>query len=755
MEKQKTNGIVIKVICRNEELYRLNTCDFTEEISIGRDTDCTWSVGHADSSVSGRHAIISRRKKDFYLTDLGSRNGMYCNNARVKEVRLAPGMNVQFGECILAVSLPGERNVPKAKPHLLKYINEKGRKVKFLLRPGSTKIGSAEKYDLCLNSTLVSSPHAVITGKTDGSYWIKDLNSRNGTCVNRMDLAAKTERMLKDGDVISIADVEMVYFDPTVKHSDFRLAVAFVTLVITALACIAAYYGWQMLNPPAETLVLSARSAARQADFARARELLVSAASARNSDAVSEQRKLLQNRIAVWEHSAGSLNALKKALAEKQFKAVPQLVGNMDLRSVSAWDWNEQKAVTRKSEIEFVRNTFAAMNRLDGILRNPESDEKQLAAGIAQMKKMQAQFSEYTDPCMGHLKKNGTGIVLYAEKIQKDLAAFSGIITSLENGGMADLAAETAKLEALRKQAPPILAEKLDKVLPLFHAVKNAQKQLAEQEKLLYAMRFTECENLAVAIPETALQVKAIDHRLAGLRQQSEKIREYARHLDIYFNILKKDRIVPGSDCALLTAFLDQKKLAAVFACDSLSLPYPARQREKASGIYDEMVGIEYLYGVLMMIKTYEPVRSRYEISYSPVLEKAANMISVMEHFISYTESNLPALRGELKQYVAHLKNQLKIRDQIVAGLIAKMAAPQTRDYFIAQGIAYSLNEYIYTTAEKARLWKEFSQFRITLQKENSAYNSALPEDAIKIREKILNTGIPGDPVVKRMWSLR
>ena len=102
MSKENTNMVII-LSCAGEELYRLNTADFVEEISIGRSPDCTWSVGHADSSTSSRHAMISRRKSDFYLTDLGSRNGIYLNDRRIKEIKLAAGMNLHLGDCLLAV----------------------------------------------------------------------------------------------------------------------------------------------------------------------------------------------------------------------------------------------------------------------------------------------------------------------------------------------------------------------------------------------------------------------------------------------------------------------------------------------------------------------------------------------------------------------------------------------------------------------------------------------------------------------------
>ena len=34
-------------------------------------------------------------------------------------------------------------------------------------------------------------------------------------------------------------------------------------------------------------------------------------------------------------------------------------------------------------------------------------------------------------------------------------------------------------------------------------------------------------------------------------------------------------------------------------------------------------------------------------------------------------------------------------------------------------------------------------------------YNSAVPEEKIRIRDTILKQGIPGDPVVRRMWGFK
>ena len=78
-------------------LYEIYTEEFTKEISIGRSSQCDWSLSNIDESASGKHALISLRKGNFYLTDLGSRNGMYFQAKRITEKKLTPGDKISLG----------------------------------------------------------------------------------------------------------------------------------------------------------------------------------------------------------------------------------------------------------------------------------------------------------------------------------------------------------------------------------------------------------------------------------------------------------------------------------------------------------------------------------------------------------------------------------------------------------------------------------------------------------------------------------
>ena len=50
---------------------------------------------------------------------------------------------------------------------------------------------------------------------------------------------------------------------------------------------------------------------------------------------------------------------------------------------------------------------------------------------------------------------------------------------------------------------------------------------------------------------------------------------------------------------------------------------------------------------------------------------------------------------------------------------------------------------------------KALKKYRAPLIKLDSGFSSAEPEQAIRIRDEILQLGIPGDPLVRKMWSKR
>ena len=81
-------------------------------MTIGRSDQCDIPV--KDSSMSGRHAEISKISGEIRLKDLGSANGVWLNGERVDDVELFDGDVLRMGQTSIRIDVVGGRKRPDA-----------------------------------------------------------------------------------------------------------------------------------------------------------------------------------------------------------------------------------------------------------------------------------------------------------------------------------------------------------------------------------------------------------------------------------------------------------------------------------------------------------------------------------------------------------------------------------------------------------------------------------------------------------------
>jgi hypothetical protein len=91
-------------------------------VTIGRSDQCEIAV--KDSSMSGKHAEISKINGEIRVKDLGSANGIWLNGERVDDVELYDGDVLRCGQTSIRVDVVGGRKRPDAgmSPKLLAAI---------------------------------------------------------------------------------------------------------------------------------------------------------------------------------------------------------------------------------------------------------------------------------------------------------------------------------------------------------------------------------------------------------------------------------------------------------------------------------------------------------------------------------------------------------------------------------------------------------------------------------------------------------
>jgi pSer/pThr/pTyr-binding forkhead associated (FHA) protein len=77
-----------------------------EKTVVGRKNNCDIRIPLTE--VSRQHAEFRLRGADLHLKDLGSANGTFVNNKRIKETKLAPGDRVIIGPVVFTVQLDGQ-----------------------------------------------------------------------------------------------------------------------------------------------------------------------------------------------------------------------------------------------------------------------------------------------------------------------------------------------------------------------------------------------------------------------------------------------------------------------------------------------------------------------------------------------------------------------------------------------------------------------------------------------------------------------
>jgi pSer/pThr/pTyr-binding forkhead associated (FHA) protein len=81
---------------------------------------------------------------------------------------------------------------------------------RYLLDSNSIIIGRSENANIFLDDITVSREHAKITKENDGNFYIKDLNSMNGTYVN-LENVIETQK-LNNEDIVQIGKFRLTFF---------------------------------------------------------------------------------------------------------------------------------------------------------------------------------------------------------------------------------------------------------------------------------------------------------------------------------------------------------------------------------------------------------------------------------------------------------------------------------------------------------------------------------------------------------------
>jgi len=131
--------------------------------------------------ISSHHAqFIFDTKDQLYIQDLNSTNGTFLNGTKISPSEahmVKPKDTIQLASTNGILIVVEEIKIDSFVENKINILEKLKLKPKLI-------IGRAKECDIFLNSGSVSRKHAEVSKNSNGDYFIKDLNSLNGTFIN-------------------------------------------------------------------------------------------------------------------------------------------------------------------------------------------------------------------------------------------------------------------------------------------------------------------------------------------------------------------------------------------------------------------------------------------------------------------------------------------------------------------------------------------------------------------------------------------
>ena len=201
----------------------------------------------ADSGISKQHAAIEYKNGDYFIVDLGSSNGVFLNNERVKKEKLKYWDEIQIHNFVIKfMAKPGlgatnededevsadiesdkteffnitdekqlDKLRQKTKRCFLTFKDQSGAMQKLLIKKPRTIIGKSKDADIKLNGWFTPSVAATIE-RQGGTYEL--VPGKRGKVIFQSRRISQPEK-LTDGRGFIVCDMEFIFFNRLTKNN--------------------------------------------------------------------------------------------------------------------------------------------------------------------------------------------------------------------------------------------------------------------------------------------------------------------------------------------------------------------------------------------------------------------------------------------------------------------------------------------------------------------------------------------------------
>ncbi|MBP3406585.1 MAG: FHA domain-containing protein [Kiritimatiellae bacterium] len=797
--KNHIESFSVRLELNGEILYEGISSELPFPLQIGRSDECFWKVPAEERSVSVLHAEICIRKKMLVIRDLGSRNGLYVMGKRVAEQRLAPGVQVGIGGCRLIVERNQNARVARIRPfHRLERLNGGTGGAFYELREESTVIGSGVVEGIPCADILVSRRHAEIIRKGDDTCWIKDLGSRNGTLVNGTPLK-DSERMLRDGDLVTIADIEFRFWDRTVEHVHGRFLVKICIALVTAAVCGSLYLAYQTFLPSAKSILRRVQACEIAGDFKGAEVALEEALRARGAEHYASEIARKKKDLSRWQVALSIWKEAQEAMNTRSWITASKQLGPVLNSAVEYWGWNSTDAPKEKLRARTAKEAMDvflhARTAFSGSFNDSEAGDikKALVFHIANMERMLKNSLWTEDVPTGKLRLDMDDqcrrmrlLVGWFEEIDAVMTSFSipdrnRVTIPMVMKTFDAIRPAIAKMQKICQEqtdavkGAQILAQKEGRKFVASPLVEqHAQRYLPILEKFLETREYllgqltavVRGENPASGVPSLPTEGQCAVHPLfAALKYSVMRMlemlsSEVAPNVQDQLGRFGNWKLTDGFSHEALQILTDEGRMNEVFAIRALSGARPSGSRSDPADEYDRLLGFELFAEFLRNVDVERRYPASRDLGVSEsLMESVCRLFAQIDRFKAFLQrediqflQSLDVADNRIAE-TGRLVMAIDSKRQLLFDAYWNSEASDLRRRIISRGIALALDAGR-TLGEDAALEIRADMRKLSdeIKRLKSKIDSD-PDNVDEYRRRILAVGIPGLNGFNAYWD--
>ncbi len=743
----------LELRCRGKLIASAGVAELKGETTIGTAPDNDWRLPDAEGGSAAHHAKLVLSGGDLKLIAAEGEK-IYLRGEPLRECVLRKKDRAAIGDAELFV-LPAPRRSPNGcEDHRLEVMGGRDKGQMIHLKTSPFRIGFGADNDLVLDSDVVSVHHAEIRIAANGESWIKDLHSSNGTFVNGERLGRR-ERMLMDSDEISVAHFDYRFLDRSVIHTRTYIGKKVLIMGITVLLVLFGFGIFYLSSPTTETVISAVDFYLFRHQYDVAERVLQKMPDSRGFLRYEKKYHEYLAKIPRYRRVYAGVLQFRDDLKNAQWRAASERYGALEIGDPESWNPADPNSEPLKKELVHAKEVLDVLNGIYAMDTSPNASLAMLLGNWRKLEPWREKIPEclkndpeYMRPMLDHLQTR----IKQQEQNVRILAEINRRLTELA----AEPDAETLQvfigdLAPQYRQTTGVVRIYIRELMFLLGMVQKNLDDLRKNDQALFDLRIADIKPVQLIRPDDCVKISQLyklREHLAFHHREQLRCREHWIGLQ---RLLGNYALSIGRIPDEVSLFSDERKIEKTIELAALRADPSGRMPQD----YEELFGERYFYEVLQ--QTVHSSVNLYASDLIPDMKVIPKCVILRDMYRGITEAllwfDLPQnrwiLQGRMKRTRDYYRQVLDTRPKVLKCF--ESIASRHRDdrqYFLAR-TAYFF--FAPVSPEVSAQMRDFAgkwrEFRMKQQKIILEYDPMKPDSARKVREKIVASGIPGDPV--------